>query len=269
MAMTTMRSSRPGLTATQLIVLLALLLLLLALLAPLMGRLRVMSRRSESSNNLRQLGIASISFADAFAGRLPPAVGSTPNNADRVGTCHFFILPYLEQGPLFQKAGGFNGTPWENDVAATSVKLFVDPQDASAPPHFLYRGWLATTSYACNWLVFKDGNQRFPASIPDGTSNTLMFAQRYQMCNGNPTAWGYAALYYWAPTFAYYNTDKFQSTPADGECDPTRPQAIGESSILTGFCDGSARPIRAQVRAQTWYFLCDPADGGVIADDAF
>jgi hypothetical protein len=96
-------------------------------------------------------------------------------------------------------------------------------------------------------------------SFLDGTSNTLMFAQRYQMCNGAPTAWGYADLYDWSPMFAYDNTEKFQAAPNAEDCDPTRPQSIGGSSIQVGFADGSGRSIRAAVSAQTWHALCTPA----------
>src|SRR5437868_3073179 len=75
--------------------------------------------------------------------------------------------------------------------------------------------WLATTNYAGNWLVFKTGDNRFPAAIPDGTSNTIGFTERYQVCNGTPCGWGYDRVYYWAPMTAYYSDGKFQVTPRD------------------------------------------------------
>ena len=61
-------------------------------------------------------------------------------------------------------------------------------------------------------MIAKEGKMTF-GNITDGTSNTLMFAQRYQICNGQPTAWGYPTLYRWAPIFAYYSDGKFQSAP--------------------------------------------------------
>jgi hypothetical protein len=256
-------SRRPGVSLAGLIVVVAVILIALGLLLPIIARIRMAARGTESMNNLKQLGLATHNYIDTFR-KLPPAVGSPSGQEDQICTAHFCLLPFLEQDALFQKAGGFKGTPWQEEVAATPVKVFVDPQDPSVPPQFVYKGWLATTSYPCNWMVFREGNQAFPASIPDGTANTLMFAQRYQLCNGSPTAWGYAGLYYWAPTFAYYNTDRFQSAPSADDCDPTRPQAIGGRSILTAFCDGSARAIGPQIRSVMWYYICDPADGNAI-----
>src|SRR5205823_5908935 len=158
---------------------------------PLIARLRMMAGRSQGINNLKQLALGSINCADTYGGKLAPAVGVMfPDKP--AGTLHYFLLPFVEQNNLFGKAGGNDGSPWQDGAAATPVHLYVDPHDTSAGAEFVYKGWLATTSYPCNWLVFKDGTNRFPASIPDGTSNTLMFAQRYQVCNGNPTAWGYA-----------------------------------------------------------------------------
>ena len=259
---------RPGYTPVELVVVLALLLIGLAFLAPILARLRTMAGQSQSLNNIKQLCLGTISFADTYGGKLPPAAGATlPNKPDKVGTVHYYILPFVEQNPLFQKGGGLDGSPWQNEVAATPIRLFVDPRDTSAPPEFVYKGWLATTSYPCNWMVFKDGTNRFPASITDGTSNTLMFAQRYQMCKDNPTAWGYAALYYWAPMFAYFDTEKFQVAPTPDDCDPTRPQAIGSPSILVGFCDGSARSIRHAISSQNWHAICTPAGAEVFNFD--
>ena len=263
-------SQRRAFTPVQLIIVLALLLFGVALLAPIVARIRASAAQARSMNNIRQLTLGTINLADTYGGKLPPAAGAwDAGKPDKVGTVHYYILPFIEQGPLFQKGGQLDGSPWKEGVAATPVPIFVDAQDTSAPPQFVYKDWLATTNYPGNYLVFKDGTNRFPASIPDGTSNTLMFVTRYQMCNGAPTAWGYAGLYYWSPMFAYYSTEKFQSAPSQDDCDPARPQSIGGSSILTGFCDGSARPIRARVSPLTWFYLCHPADGNVLGPDAF
>jgi hypothetical protein len=266
------RTRRPGFTPIQLIVLLGLLLVGAALLAPIVSRIRAAAAQAQTQNNLKQLALGTINLTDTYRGMLPPVAGAFPNPKKDAewGTVHFFMLPYIEQAPLYQKAATDQPgeySPWRNGVAATPVTIYADPQDTSAPPQFVYKGWLATTSYPCNYLVFKDGTNRFPQSIPDGTSNTLMFAQRYQMCNGNPTAWGYADLYYWTPTFGYYSTDKFQSAPSADACDPTRPQSIGSGSIQTAFCDGSARSISSRIPSVMWYYLTDPADGNAINFD--
>ena len=57
------------------------------------------------------------------------------------------------------------------------------------------------------------GTASIPRTFRDGTSNTIVFAERYQMCNGTPCAWGYSSLYTWAPMFAYYTKGKFLGGP--------------------------------------------------------
>ena len=115
-------------------------------------------------------------------------------------------------------------------------------------------------------MVLKDTGAQL-AQIPDGTSNTLMFAERYQMCNDNPCAWGYSQMYYWAPMFAYYSHGKFQMRPSQKECDPALAQAIDPGGITVAMCDGSSRTFSDNLSPRTWQLLCDPADGQVIPND--
>ncbi len=156
---------------------------------------------------------------------------------------------------------------WDNDTWGKQVGLFLDPRNGAGPPGNIFQSWLATTNYAGNWMVFKDGKGGVQfVQIPDGTSNTLMYATRYQLCNGTPTAWGYPGLYTWAPMVAYDNQALFQQAPTQSDCDPSRPQAIG-GVMLIALCDGSVRSINPRVSAQTWANLCDPADGMPLGND--
>ena len=43
-------------------------------------------------------------------------------------------------------------------------------------------GEFATTSYAANGYVFRSNTGGLPRTFVDGTSNTVMFAERYQVC---------------------------------------------------------------------------------------
>lgn len=253
-------SARAALTAIQLLVVLAVLLILLALLVPAVQRVREAAMRTQSMNNMKQMGLAMHGYHDTYKG-LPPAIGETAN---KTGSAHFFILPFIEQAPLFQSA---TDAVWDNEVWSKPVVVYLDPRDTSAPPGNVYEGWLATTSYPVNWMVTGDGNPRKTlVQITDGTSNTLMSAQRYQMCNGTPTAWGYPGQYTWAPMFAYYDQSLFQPSPVQADCDPKRPQAIS-NVMLVGMCDGSVRAVNPQLSAVTWANLCDPNDGNVIGND--
>src|SRR5262249_28726213 len=104
-------------------------------------------------------------------------------------------------------------------------------------------------------------------AFPDGTSNTIMFAERYQICNGHPTAWGYDQLYYWAPMFAYYSTAKFQVRPAQTECDPALAQSLDPSAASVVMGDVVARQLSAAISPETWRAAVTPDGGEVLGDD--
>jgi hypothetical protein len=259
--MSVMRSSprelRAGISALQLVLVLGILLFLMALLVPAVQKVREAAARTQSINNVKQMALAMHSYHDVTK-NFPPAVGEAVNQR---GPTHFHILPYIEQGPLYQAA---DGASWKNGAYGNLISVYLDPRDESLPDH-VYRNWLGTTNYPVNWLVTKEGKFRI-ADITDGTSNTLMFAQRYQICNGQPTAWGYPSIYPWAPIFAYYSNGRFQSAPTQDRCDPRLAQSIGRE-IIVGLCDGSVRMIHVNIPPLTWQYLCDPGDGNPVAID--
>jgi type II secretory pathway pseudopilin PulG len=252
------RSPR-GFTFIQLLLVLAILAFLAALLLPIVAQFRRAASQQQSLNNLKQLALAVHSVHDVYK-KFPPTVGPLANSS---GTVHFHLLPFLEQAAVYQSA---NGAVWKNGVYGTAIATFLDSNDASAPPSNQFKGWLATTNYAASWPVFKQGENSF-AQITDGLSNTLMFTQRYQMCGGAPTAWGYPALYLWTPMFGYYSQAKFQSVPKQEDCDPTVPQSLTPAGIEVAMCDGSARYVSDRIGPQTWWNVTDPADGNIIGPD--
>jgi len=225
---------RFGFTMIELLVILGILAFLLGLLIPAVRQVRRAAARTQSSNNLKQMAIAMHSINDAYK-KLPPIVGSFPGQDKKPGTLFFHLLPFIEQNNIYKEA---NGDVTKNATYGIIIPVFVNPEDESAPPSILYKGWLATTSYAGNWMVFGNtdgGTASIPRTFRDGTSNTLVWADRYQMCNGNPCGWGYSSLYYWAPMFAYYSKGKFQNAPKQEECNPALPQAIDPSGIQVAF----------------------------------
>jgi type II secretory pathway pseudopilin PulG len=195
---------RRGFTLFQLLLLLAILLILLGLLLPAIVKVRMAANRAQESNNLKQLGLAVQNCSDTHQGLMPPSIGVYPANVNGggEGTLHFHLLPYIEQQNIYNLSS--NNDPQKlryrvsyKGTAAFPIKVFLAPKDPSAPPGNVYDGWLALCNYPLNYLVFGKGGNRFPASIIDGMSNTIFFAQRYQMCNGQPHAWGYDGWYYW------------------------------------------------------------------------
>ncbi len=113
--------------------------LLIALLVPAVQRVREAAARTQSINNLKQLGLAMHGYHDTYKS-LPPTVGALHN---QTGPTHFHLLPYLEHGAIFNAA---NGASWKNNTYGIVLPVFLDPRDPSLPDH-TYKDWLATTNY--------------------------------------------------------------------------------------------------------------------------
>jgi type II secretory pathway pseudopilin PulG len=270
------RLRRFGFTLSQLLVLLALLGILFGLLLPAVQKVREAAARTQCANNFKQIALATINCADTYQGKLPPLAGTFPAGSNDQGTCFFHILPFLEQDTLYKNSADESGarSAWINGTYSRTIRTYLCPADRTGTPDFLYQGWLATSSYAANFLVFGDpnsysmqGSARFPASFTDGTSNTILMAERFQMCNGEPTAWAYDGVSSWAPAFAFTSTGKPQIQPEPKQCDPSVPQSPHPSISQVGMADGSVRALTAQISAQTWWAACTPNGGEVLGSD--
>jgi prepilin-type processing-associated H-X9-DG protein len=204
---------------------------------------------------------------DTYA-KLPPSVGSFPN-ATSDGTLPFYLLPFVEQDNLYKLGddGAGNFSVWNKDVYSHQVAMFVCPNDTSGGAQHMYDGWLATTNYASNFLVFGLGGASIPATFQDGTSNTIVLAERYQMCNRTPCGWAHSAESEWAPIFAYSSVAKFQSQPAQAQCNPALAQRIHGGGINVALGDGSVRNLQDVISPETWYYALTPAGGEVLGAD--
>jgi type II secretory pathway pseudopilin PulG len=277
------RNQHRGFTLFQLLVVLALLLLLFALFFPAVVKVRQAAARSQCSNNLRQICLGTINCADTYRGKLPPAVGNFPVEGQGNGPLFFHILPFIEQDNVYKSAAETVGgktayNVWHGRVASTHIRTYLCPQDISQPERQLFQGWLATSSYAGNFLVFGNpnagdgggslqGESRFPASITDGTSNTIFFAERYQRCGEDACAWGYWGDYYWTPTFMYYSKGKFQVAPRVSDCNPALAQTPHPGGIQVSMGDSSARSVSPEISPQTYWYACTPSGGEVLGSD--
>jgi len=114
---------------------------LIALLLPAVQQAREAARRSQCQNNLKQLALAQHNYHDtykmlAFSYIGPAGSGYDVNNRGR--SWMFYILPYIEQAPLFKQSDVNQGlvaatAPAVNPnqvTAATAVPAFLCPSDA-------------------------------------------------------------------------------------------------------------------------------------------
>lgn len=304
-------------TLIELLVVIAIIAVLIALLVPAVQKVRESAARAQCANNLRQLGLAAHHIHDN-KGALPPlavnkvTVGGNHSTSPvllpgpyhgAIGfTVFTWLLPYVEQDSLYQEANfNVNTLVDGKPVYRVQVKTYQCPVDPSpSGSHGLGSTtngsahlW-ATGNYSANYLVFGnppladvEGAARLPASFPDGTTNVILFAERYGTCGPGPTtttAGTYCNLWSdsnstWRPAFCintasqtpsatgYAPCKMFQVQPPWlGGCDSSRAQSPHPGGMNVCLGDGSVRFLHHGIEATVWANACDPRDGAVLGN---
>ena len=254
------RRGRPAFTLIECMVVIAIIAILLGLLLSAVMKVREAGHRVESTNNLKQIMLAVHLFADGHQGQLPTIDGAAPN---RDQSALAALLPYLEQ----QNAGG-------NPQSSYPIRNYLSPADPTSG-ETLREGGIIASSYAANGRVFIPGAS-YPQSIPDGTANTLGFAEHYSDCAGNPFAVYYkdVGLGNWPhrATFADIldvgpgSTATFQVAPRIAACNPGLPQTPHPGGMLVALMDGSVRQLSPGISPATFWGAVTPDGGEVLAD---
>ena len=206
------RRSHGGFTLIELLVVIAIIGILVGLLLASVQAVRSAAARSQSQNNLRQIGLATQQFNET-KGRMPNAYGWTsssllPVDYESDGSAFFHILPYMEQKDMFESSYGSIGSQygfydgpapewgaqWQtygfpynihypilayyafNMSSSYRVKSYVGPGD---PTNYGTDGYV---SYLANREAMN--GKRSIQLITDGSSNTMLYCEGYSSCTG-------------------------------------------------------------------------------------
>ncbi len=213
------------------------------LLLPAVQKVRAAAARTQSMNNLKQIGLALHNFHDA--NRAFPAHAIYSRDGKPLLSWRVAILPYIEQDALYRQ---FKlDEPWDSEhnkkLIAQMPKIYLPPDapPTTEPGQTYYRAFVG------GGAVFERGPRaRKITEIADGTSNTILVVEAAE-----PAVW---------------------TKPDDLPYDPAKPlPKLGTAWRPAGFlallADGSVRMVAPTIGEKTLRAAITAAGGEPLGAD--
>jgi prepilin-type N-terminal cleavage/methylation domain-containing protein len=233
--------TRSGFTLIELLVVIAIIAILIGLLVPAVQKVRDAAARTQTSNNLKQCTLATHGAHDQFK-YYPPVWGpygqiglaSSPTTSAVGATFFVHLLPYVEQGPLYNQIYNAGGAIVTTFVTAGNAAAVIVPPYLAPPDYTQINNGAGAVNFAVNIRLWQTAGLssncgtaggaafvatniawngsapavkvRMPATFnPDGTSNTLMFATKLMICNSTAGVAG-QSIYVATPNASFATT---------------------------------------------------------------
>jgi hypothetical protein len=211
----------------------------------LVDNIRGAAQGQKHSNNLKQIALAFLLYADAHGGQLPPAVIYSKDGKP-LYSWRVELLPYIEEQQLYNEF--HKDEPWDSPhnktLLARIPKAFTLP-GAPASNRTAYQVFVGPNT---PWIGDGRNGPRMPASFPDGTSNTILVAEAM-----SEVEW---------------------TKPADITLGPGKnPRLllghhVHNAKCFVAMADGSVRTINiTAISDKTLKNAIDPADGEMLGPD--
>lgn len=174
-------------TLVELLAVMAIIGLLIALLLPATQAAREAARRSQCSNNLKQIGLALHNYHDTYGQFPPAAIGPHDMPVERQFSWMVALLPFLEQNAFYEQIR--LDLPWDHPLNAGLLQIGPNTLFCPSDPAPTTSEGYPKTSYVAVTgadMSYGRGELRgvigFDRGLPfkeivDGTSKTVMVAE--------------------------------------------------------------------------------------------
>jgi prepilin-type N-terminal cleavage/methylation domain-containing protein/prepilin-type processing-associated H-X9-DG protein len=219
------RARANAFTLIEILVVIAIIAILIALLIPAVQRMRATAQRTECTNNLKQIGLAMTQFHTTHkvfpsnggwdgSQTIPSAAGPpctvetfdfTTNQAykfgvgdpkfgpkEQTGSWAYAILPYIEQGSMYQKREWTIGLPiYVCGARRSSEAKPVVAGDVNG--NYISGGWAwGRTDYGVNLKAFDNRPTCWSTTrFSDGLSNTVLIGEKAYDAAAQTGSWYY------------------------------------------------------------------------------